>query len=292
MESMFILGASDPEMTRIERHLAGRWRYAYAMRDGHRVHPGNAYRADSYREVLSDACQARPEPAGVIFVECRLEDMGRAPPHVVVDHHHEGDPGFGLPPERYLEGSSLGQVLALLELRPTHEDRLIAAADHCPGGAYQGLCPGVDPADLAAFRTRERASWLLSRPAHAPERRALLGDVSVRGLERVYARTRSIVITAPQIYLGGHPVRDLRAYGTLPELPEVLARLGICALYRFVPPAGSRDRRVKVGVIGGGDGTVSGRGPIEAFLTEAPARFNLRDLYGDPARGYAGGYET
>lgn len=292
MEPLFILGASDPEMARIERHLAGRHRYAYAMRDGSRVHPGNAYRAETFHDVLSDACLALPfnAPYHLVFVECRLEGLA-LDDYTVVDHHRDGDPGFGMPPERFLEGSSLGQVLALLGVDPSPEDRLVAAADHCPGAAYQGLCPGVRPVDLADYRTRERLAWIQSRPESAPERRALLGDLSVRGLNRIYDQTAARVRSAATLALGGYPVKDVRPYGTLSELPEVLARIGVCALYRVVPAAGSRDPRCKVGIIGGGLGSAPGREPVDAFLAEAADRFGLCDLYGDPVRGYAGGYE-
>jgi hypothetical protein len=43
-----------------------------------------------------------------------------------------------MPPERYLEGSSLGQVLRLVEREPSETQRLLAAADHCLTAAYQG----------------------------------------------------------------------------------------------------------------------------------------------------------
>jgi hypothetical protein len=86
-------------------------------------------------------------------------------------------------------------------------------------------------------------------------------------------------------------VLDLRKFGTLPELPEVLARTGQCALYRMEPSPGARDPRVKIGILGAGDGTVPGRAPVEEFLGGWAAAQGLVDLYGDPARGYAGGYE-
>jgi hypothetical protein len=288
----FILGASDPEMAQVERRLAGNFPYALALRDGHRVHPANAYAATDVLRILADSEDESEDVRRFtpVFVECRLvEDCplhAALGTYVVVDHHHEGDPGFGMPPERYLEGSSLGQVLALLGMEPGYRDRLIAAADHCPGAAYAGQCPGVDPEDLAEFRALERLAWLTARPEYAPERRALCGDLSLRGINRVYARTRNLVLSAPYIDLGGYAVRDLRPYGVVPELPEVLARMGECALYRFP------GKRVKVGIIGGGLGTASGRGPIDAFLAVAAEQFNLVNLYGDPTRGYAGGYET
>lgn len=60
---------------------------------------------------------------------------------------------------------------------------------------------------------------------------------------------------------------------------------------QVVPPAGSRDPRPKVGVIGAGEGTVPGTAPVEAFLGGWAEQQGLVDLYGDPVRGYAGGYE-
>src|SRR5690606_15369025 len=72
-----------------------------------------------------------------------------------IDHHNPGDPGYEMPPERYLEGASLGQTLGLLEVEPTPTQRLLAAADHCLTAAYQERCPGVDPRELLFLR----ASW-------------------------------------------------------------------------------------------------------------------------------------
>ena len=34
-----------------------------------------------------------------------------------------------------------------------------AAADHCLGAAYQGLCPGVDPDELMQWRVESRAKF-------------------------------------------------------------------------------------------------------------------------------------
>lgn len=64
-ERCWILGAEDPEMTRIEKILVecGEW-VEYAMADGQRVHPGNAYRSH---------CPALEEWHGLIYlVECGL----------------------------------------------------------------------------------------------------------------------------------------------------------------------------------------------------------------------------
>lgn len=84
---------------------------------------------------------------------------------------------------------------------------------------------------------------------------------------------------------------DLRNVGTLPELPTALALEGLCAVYRMVPHPNSRDRWVKVGIIGAGEGSKPGVAPVAAFLGGWAAAQGLVNLYGDAARGYAGGYE-
>lgn len=211
-----------------------------------------------------------------------------------------------------------------------------AAADHCLGAAYAGLCPGVEPGELARQRTRERAAWLAAGPA--PERDAAraeiarayfgrtpemldVGEVGEGGVpdddcaddcpryahaahtpipgaptrweiavRHAIQSTRRALQSAPRVSLGGVDVLDLREIGTLPELPTALVETGQCAIYRMAPPAAARDPRVKVGIIGAGEGTVPGAAPVAAFLAELGPRLGLEGLYGDPARGYAGGY--
>jgi hypothetical protein len=229
-----------------------------------------------------------------------------------------------------------------------HHLLLVAAADHCLSAAYAGRCPGVDPAELAAHRLRERAAWLARGPGQGRDEArhnvaAALGrrpeelDGGVRAghsggplcgcgpgsygsgetgastrygsgdcydpecqeywiswpeaVRAAYLATEVALHSAPRIRMGEVEVIDLRALGTLPELPEVLARTGQCALYRMEPSPGARDPRVKIGIIGAGEGTVPGRAPVEEFLGGWAAAQGLVDLYGDPARGYAGGYE-
>jgi hypothetical protein len=188
---------------------------------------------------------------------------------------------------------------------------LTAAADHCLSAAYAGKCPGVDPAALDAFRVRQRAEWLARGPgsgrdaARAEVARAFFGraiDMCAMGAHGEVDRwaialrgaryaTKKVIEHAPRVMLGGVAVIDLRSVGTLPELPTVLAETGQCALYRMVPPPEARDQRVKVGVIGAGEGSEVGTAPIDEFLGGWAAERGLVDLYGDPARGFAGGYE-
>lgn len=313
---LFVLGAPDPEMAAIER-LADRHGHlvAYAAWRGRRVHAGVAYKADDVLDAVLDV--SLTPPRGPVLVEC-----GFVPAHPIhecaptlVDHHNPGDPGFGAPPAEYWRASSLGQVCELLEIpdaEVTDGMRLAAAADHCLAAAYAGACPGVGFDALRTHRLKQRATWLATGPAAATERalhgigeackaRGLRvptteGDIE-RVLEVAYEYTKEKLRDAPRVQLGldhnwRREVIDLRDVGSLPELPEVLAQTGQCAIYRMVPRAGARDARVKVGIIGAGEGSVRGTAPIEAFLGGWASAQGLVDLYGDPVRGYAGGYES
>ena len=361
MSNFFILGAADPEMAAIESLLtASGQRFGHASLAGVRVHPGNAYKADG---VLFFDGSAQAADDTLVFVECDLiripscwtpcescgdhpdqtfaglgfHDMGspggmgmcgdhhrwRQPVIVRVDHHRPGDPGYGLPPERFLEGSSIGQVFRLLATagnlpwesigsslpvgewgkdpfsglpaviteshgspRGDGDDSngqgcivpaallLVAAADHCLEAAYRGKCPGVDPDALMQWRAHSRAEFQ-KRPvadvlADIGVARERLRDASweyhenedqtglVRGVQCEYA--------------------DLREE-SIPELPEAAAREGI----PFLSSVTDRDGRKKVVLMASPPDLISRfmAGKIIPYLV---------DYYGDPARGFAGGY--
>jgi hypothetical protein len=110
---LWVLGAPDPEMEAIERLLreVGET-VAYATVNGVRVHPGNAYAAQ--------CLEAQGYSGHVYEIECAVDVLHGAP-HVGVDsdatvtridHHRPDDLGYGLPPARFLLGSSIGQVIA------------------------------------------------------------------------------------------------------------------------------------------------------------------------------------
>lgn len=190
---------------------------------------------------------------------------------------------------------------------------LAAAADHCLAAAYRGECPGVDPDELMKWRAETRAKHQ-KRPVED-----ILADVE---------RARKALREAPRIDLAG-AVRDMRdaftvttvlvapfaegatvdaagvgdsrevvfgdlAEGTwdegghhtfvrrgVPELPEAAAREGVA----YLATVTDRDGRRKV-VLGGHTTPET----VEAFLTEWGPAQGLVDVYGDPARGFAGGY--
>jgi hypothetical protein len=275
MSRVFVLGASDPEMAEIETLLAQAGeKVVYAMAGGVRVAPAHAYRCD-------------PVEAGTHFVEC-APAVGRPAGAVVIDHHRPGDPGFGRGPKEFLPASSIGQVLKALDPEGPMElrggcwvygggARLVppvvvwtAAGDHCPGAAYRGECPGVNPDALMEYRAAGQAAF----------RRTPVEVV----LAEVGSATAAIK-AAPRVVLWGVEIADLRP-GTVPSLPEASLRLGVPVIYQMM----EKDGRRKVGILGAGEGTPAGSAPVAEFIrTWGPAQ-GLTGMYGDPVRGFAGGY--
>lgn len=289
-QPVFILGASDPEMQCVEDILCAQGvPYTHALYNGKRVSPREAYKAE-----LPEGVQGRP----VVLVECGIPSLDEGLVVARCDHHNPGDYGAGMPPERYWEASSLGQVFRFLESIGRAPEKVhwawkyIAAADHCPAAAYAGKCPGIDVPTLRHMRTEQRARYLMALPPKAPERKAVddyrqthgLGD-DLQGwmlaLRRLVMDAVTELYAAPGVELGGIWVADLRDLGTVPELPTATMECGLAALYKVGR---------KVGIIGAGEGTDSGTAPIEAFLGGWAEEQGLVEVYGDPVRGYAGGY--
>jgi hypothetical protein len=261
-EAVFVLGAQDPEMREIARVLrrAGRG-FLHAAHEGRPVYPRIAYDATG---VVSLSRSGRPSEALLLpnapaaFVECTVRGHE---PVLRVDHHHPGDPGYDMPPERYLEGSSIGQALRLFELDPTETQRLLAAADHCLTAAYQGRCPGVDPNELLFMR----ASW---RAKVTDRGLADVIDGILDAAKRVHRHYdsefgESLFLDPTQI-----PI----------DLAEAAAYAGKPIRYREFFRTGELKEMLK------------GAGPthIERFMDMH--REAGRDVYGNPHRGYAGAY--
>lgn len=261
-QSTFVLGAQDPEMREIERVVrdAGFARM-HAARDGRRCTPATAYAANGVVEVGPDGiarAKVLPPKAPAVFVECALRDRG---PAVRVDHHHPGDPGFDAGPQEYLRGSSLGQVLRLLEREPTETQRLLAASDHCLSAAYQGECPGVDPNELLFLR----ASWQARITGRT------LSDV-IEGVLDAAKRVRRHHDSEFGESRFLDPTQIPR------DLPEGSAYAGVPVRYRALLPDGVLKEMLK-----GGSPQA-----VEAFMAEH--RHAGRSVYGNPFRGYAGAY--
>jgi hypothetical protein len=283
------LGAPDPEMELIERLLRNSGaEVRYAQINGRRVRSAEAYRADNIG------------PDATLVVEC-----GPAPDGAVIcDHHRPGDTGYGAPPKEFLRASSIGQVIIYLaqnlcddwdesswlqlkgqtwhlsqvfidlEGYEAYRDAVIpmdivlaAAADHCLAAAYRGECPGIDPDALMEWRIRSRAAF---QGRSAEE---VLADV---------ASARQALRSAPVLQLtDGIAARDMRGQH-VPELPEASAREGLCFVADGLPEP---DGRVKVVCQSGTPEQ------IRAFIESWAPAHGLMDIYGDPARGFAGGYK-
>jgi hypothetical protein len=262
-QAVFVLGAQDPEMREIEKVLNEERRaWVHAARHGVRCTPKTAYEADGVVRAGRDGW-ARPAVLAprtrAVFVECTVQGQE---PVVRVDHHHPGDAGFEMSPERFLEGSSLGQVLRLLEREPTETQRLLAASDHCLSAAYRGECPGVDPGELLFLR----ASWQAKISGRT------LSDV-IEGILDAAKRVRH----HRDSELGESRFLDPSAVPR--DLPEGAAYAGIPVRYRsLLMPQGELKEMLK------------GADPehIERFMQEH--REAGRKVYGNPYRGYAGAY--
>jgi hypothetical protein len=263
-ESVFVLGARDPEMREIAQVLGKvQLDFVHAARDGFAVSPRSAYDADGVVNFVRPGRAEEavlPPQAPSVFVECTVR--GREP-QLRVDHHHPGDPGYDKPPERYLEGASIGQTLQLLEMDPTPTQKLLAAADHCLTAAYQGCCPGVDPKEVLFLR----ASWRSMTSGRS------LMDV----VEGIFHAAKQVGRHYDSEY--GESV-FLDPTQLPPDLAEGAAYAGRPVRYRewFRGPV------VKEMLKG------AAPGHIERFMLDHLARG--REVYGNPYRGYAGAYIT
>jgi hypothetical protein len=261
-EFTFVLGAQDPEMREIAKVLKKENRaFLHAAKDRLPVSARTAYDANAVvklsRSGRGMGALLLPQ-APAVFVECTLR--GHAP-MLRVDHHNPGDPGYAKPPEEYLQGSSIGQTLELLELEPTPTQRLIAAADHCLTAAYQGACPGVDPSELLFLR----ASWRAKMSGRS------LTDV-IDGILHAAKQVRRYYDSEYGESLFLDPTEAPL------DLPEGGAYAGHPVRYRALFPGGELKEMLKG----------ASAEHIERFM--AMHRAQGREVYGNPHRGYAGAY--
>lgn len=249
-------------MREIERVIAAAgMKYVYAAHAGVRCSARNAYDANGAllagRGHVSRAALVVPY-APLIMVECHL--IGHQPV-ARVDHHYPGDPGYDRPPREYLAGSSLGQVLTLLNQAPDDTQRLLAAGDHCLTAAYQGQCPEVDPTELLFLR----AAWRANMSGRS------LGDVMIGILNAVDELEKHFnAELGESIFLD--PIE-------MPlDIAEAAAYAGKPIRYRELLPGGELKEMLK------------GATPanIDRFMQAHAAAG--RSVYGNPFRGYAGAY--
>jgi hypothetical protein len=147
----------------------------------------------------------------------------------------------------------------MLGLEPTQRQRVVAAADHCLTAAYAGQCPGVTCDELRAFReeTRSRA-------------RGITREVLTQQIEQAIEALEH----APKIRLADTDVAFFEE--PVAELSEASARVGKAYVYL----RRQDDGRVKAGI----------RSAPARVVAEWLKNCGLNNTYGDPARGFAGGY--
>lgn len=262
-----ILGAGDPEMAAISSACAKLGiRTIQAAVDGVACHPGNAYRADGYVEggVHTDDY--------VISVENAVSGLV---PDFCADHHREGDNGYGRPPAEFWSASSIGQVYQhladggipaeTLEAAFGADRYMVAASDHCPSHAFAGKCPGIDITALKAMRARNSAAFNKMTEAEWLS----VVDAAIAALREL-----------PVAYAGGGEYRVSTTDIPLLNHAQLIAGLAV----QYVMPGNARDPRAKVGLLGGEPEM------IRAWMDEKRGSGELVDVYGDPQRGYAGGY--
>lgn len=297
-----------------------------------RVHGGNAYKATGFCVATDplDVWDLPPVdgphgPTVTHRVECGWD--GWEPTDVVViDHHRPGDPGYGKPPAEFLSASSIGQVCRIV-MHPEYIDNVLAAiergdnlvdsdraivltaaADHCLGAAYMGQCPGVAPDKLLAFRVEQKAVYQYNsrcevcggngtcissdtdhngRFCHAHLTLDQCRDQIYRDINAAMQRLTGQLQEQFDRHCGGdqdsatfQQIADLRDCH-IDQLPEAACRLGVAYVTTVSEPKG----RIK--------DVFRGNTPpemVEAWM--AARRAEGREVYGAPARGFAGAYRV
>ncbi len=254
----FILGAQDAEMQKIETILRASGHVVrHAIRHGRRVPSKFAYEAERPSGAVKWESQ-------IVWVECAIPGK-RKSHHVSVDHHRHGDFGYGKGPEEFYEASSIGQVCNLIGYEPTEDILYTAAADHCLGAAYAGLCPNIDPERMRDWRANTHAA---------------VRQMTVEQFHQGLDNTIESLKKCSMLNIGGHEFID--AMDTQHEwVSDASAILGRSVMYAYFD---RRVRRNKVGVLNGSPEALA------AWMEWAKTRPYLEDIYGDPVRGFAGGY--
>lgn len=156
-----------------------------------------------------------------------------------------------------------------------------AAADHCLAAAYRGKCPGVPPSELASWRIATRAAHQGRAESEVRADYRAAKDRIESVYQQRYADHGQPVVVRGILHriqeYDGPPI-DMTGE-VIPELPEAACRLGLPVL---AGPLRGPDGREKVVLL------AASPEHIRRFL--AASDDGLEDKYGDPARGFAGGY--
>jgi hypothetical protein len=200
---------------------------------------------------------------------------------------------------------------------------LTAAADHCLGAAYQGKCPSVVPDNLMRFRAEERAkfqnkdvesilndiketteaiktadiitltgsdcSCFSCTDSNTESRSGSCDRIEIADMRKSMPQQCPFCGNMPANWNYGCPGCGANtSIGTAvnlppwPELPEAACRAGVGYI---AGPLVCPDGRDKI--------TCSGsKEQVEAFMNIWAIKNGLVNIYGDPVRGFAGGYLT
>lgn len=276
--TVFVLGARDPEMDFIRRTLqVNGLSFKHACANGDRVNPRSAY--------PSSNCDGPTEPMvaeNQVWIECAppggkalLNEMGIP----FIDHHYPGDPGYDTLPADHWEGSSIGQLYRMLGLEPAEEVLLVSAIDHCINAAYRNECEGIDPDAVFEYQLL----GISDRTGKPTEMIA----------EKIASYQRVMAISQPKQYKTRSGVLYVHEFfeTVITTFWEFLCireaalsdRATIAVLTQFTENGCSPERKLMI--IGH---------PTEDFIKRFKASEEIypavKGRFGVPVRGYCGGY--
>lgn len=278
---IFILGAPDLEMNVIENILkAIGVDYLFASPDGvKRVTALNAY-SEGLRFIPGHSggntvpVSNTPQEPLWIMVECGGYDITGGV--LKIDHHYPGDSGYDKDHFQHWEGSSIGQVSTLLQslgyvwywqsITGGVDPRIISASDHYPAHAIKGWVPDVSPKDLIDFRVS-----MLSAKYSVP---------SSEIMRRLKRNVRAIHRHFPTRKLGGELLYMVPSNNRLDMLTDsaFLACVPVEVKYPCKVTGAARISLIScTSEIG-----------VRTWMEEMQDK--VTGLYGNPLRGYAGGY--
>ena len=262
-----------------------------------RVHAGNAYQADGFSLDGNYFSNDDVPSLDVILFEC---GDGAAPKWGDViarcDHHREGDFGYDLPPYRFWQASSIGQLASHLgygydagkaaNAMKVDEKWLlmVAAGDHCPAAAYRGDCFGIDPAEFKSFRLSQMATvtqegcegWCnVCGFTGAWAQHSNIGEI-----KKQMAFAEACLSAAPDTKWAG--VKDLRHWGQIPMLPEAALSTGKAYLSQIPETDRDGNSTGKIKIVLGGDNTPETVTAVMEWMSL------FGKPYGVPSRGFAG----
>ena len=255
----YVLGGDDTEMREIETILEDYgYNFTYATdKLGNRLS-----RRQAYDTVLPKIKRDQ------VWIECRPGDFGNnemiSLGYTLIDHHSEGDPGYGVSSGGYWKASSLGQLCNFIGHEKTIELQMIAAADHCLHHAYNNGCSPITREQLLAFRLSHFREGMTAAIEGFQDMLAFMRKNQTREFNG------TMYFDASNVKRNGFFVTDASAYGNIP----------------FISVRQKRGHDFKKVFLGN-----ASRKDISYFLEGGHEEFGeLINAFGDPNRQFAGAY--